>query len=266
MVFSQWTTGRSQESGQIALVVILLMVGVLIIGLSLASQSAQDLLLTTSEVESNRVFNAAEAGVEEALSQGFDFTGAEQIVNLEPGFYDLADVQYQVTKNDFLDTLVLENSAIAIDVSTAGSVGSPLLNIDWSTSSNCALDNPASLVISVYYDDAGTTAVRHYALAGCDRADGFTLVGASGQAGYSFGYQLPLTGNDLLVRIRPVYNKTTLRVTAANFTLPTEMYSIRSQAKNTRGEESRAVLVKRGLPAQPSVMDFALVSGVDIVK
>ena len=255
----------NQQRGQVALIVLLMMMAILIVGLSLAVRTAEDLLLTTSQAESARVFSAAEAGIEEALSQGFDFIGNEQFVSLGEGYYDLADVSYSVTKQNIVEVQTLEGASLKIDLSTAASMLNPLLDINWSETSNC-LDNPASLIISVYYDDAGTIAVRHYGLAGCDRGDGFILAGASGQSGFSFYYQLPLTPTDLVARIRPVYNDTKLMVSSANFTLPTQSYLIRAEAKNTVGNESRAVMVERSLPTQASVFDFALVSGINITK
>ncbi|MEN8253094.1 MAG: hypothetical protein ABFQ62_01820 [Patescibacteria group bacterium] len=254
------------QSGQVALVVLLLMVARLVTGLSLASRSAQDLMLSTSQLESSRVFSAAEAGIEEALSSDLNFTGSEQIVNLGSDYYEGAEVEYSINKHSLLDVLVFEGVVIKVDLT--GSTAGSLLDIDWSAESNCLTQDPASLLVSIYSQDAGSTQVRHFPLAGCDRSDEFntTAVSASPEVGLSFHYQLSLKDGDLFARIRPVYNDTRLRVEGANFSLPTQYLSIHSRAKNNYGDELRAVTVNRSLPTQPSIFDFVLFSGDSLIK
>ena len=63
---------KKTQSGQVAIVILLIMVVLLTVGLSLASRTTQELFLSQQESESARVFNAAEVGIEDALSQDFD--------------------------------------------------------------------------------------------------------------------------------------------------------------------------------------------------
>lgn len=256
----------SSQSGQVALIVLLLMVALLVAGLSLASRTAQDLMLSTSQLESSRVFSAAEAGIEEALSSEFDFAGSEQLVELGSDYYEGANVSYSINKHSLLDVLIFEGVVVKVDLAGVAAATSPALKIDWSVESNCLTEEPASLLISVYSQDAGVSKVRHYALAGCDRGDEFELAGASSESGLNFYYQLPLTTNDLFARIRPVYNGTRIKIEGVNFSLPTQYLSIRSQAENSSGDEVRIVTVERSLPAQPSVFDFVLFSGDTLIK
>ena len=50
----------------------------LTVGLSLAANTSSDLIISQQEEESNRVFNAAEAGIEKALSEDLIFSEETQ--------------------------------------------------------------------------------------------------------------------------------------------------------------------------------------------
>ena len=78
------------------------MAGMLTIGLSLASRTTQELFLSGQEADSARVFNAAEVGIEEALSQDLDFTG--ETYSAEIGSVENVDVNYTIGKVNSLKT------------------------------------------------------------------------------------------------------------------------------------------------------------------
>ena len=59
---------RSREAGQAGLIVMLVMVVLLTLGVSIATRSTQDVTQSRQEEETSRVFDAAEAGIEEALA------------------------------------------------------------------------------------------------------------------------------------------------------------------------------------------------------
>lgn len=61
---------RSGQSGEIIVVILLVMAVGLTIGLSVAGRSLTDVRLSTQIDESNRAFSAAEAGIENVLNQG----------------------------------------------------------------------------------------------------------------------------------------------------------------------------------------------------
>jgi Tfp pilus assembly protein PilX len=255
------------QSGQVGVAILLTMTVLLTMGLSVASRSTEDLFLSEQQSESARVFNAAEAGIEDALSSSFDFEGNTS----EGTIATISDtsVDYSVTKQNVLETRLFEGVSVKVDVDDSG-VGTGLTSdnniiIEWSKETDCVGQDPASLIVSVFYDDAGTTRARYYAYGACSRSDGFTL--ASDSAGnYYKDFTLPLLTGDLFVRIKTVYNDTHIRVAGDGWTLPVQAYNIRSEAKNDLGNETRAVEVNKTLDAAPAIMDYALFSGTTIVK
>ncbi len=250
------------HSGQIGVIILLIMAVLLTVGLTLAANSNKDLIISQQEEESGRVFNAAEAGIEKALSSDLNFaaesaTGTlDTIVNV--------GVSYDINKLRVLQTRLLEGMSVNIDV-TGVNAGQGL-TIDWSKEDNCSSQDPASLLVSIYYDDAGTTKVRHVTAGACNRSDGFTLGATGNYDGYRRRITIPLASGDLFARIKTLYNDTHLRVAGNGWTLPVQGFAIRSEAKNELGNETRAVEVTRSLPGAPAVMDYALVSGSDISK
>lgn len=253
----------SAQRGQVGVVILLIMVVLLTVGLSVASRSTQELFLTQQNVDSTRVFNAAEAGIDQALSSSLEFEGQQtsgEIANFNSA--DIA-VDYEVTKVNQLETRLFEMISVNVDVT--GNNGNGIL-IEWSKLDLCATEDVASLIASVYYDDAGVTRVRHYPLRGCDRSDNFLAANAINNDSYRRSYSLPLTSNDLFVRIKPIYNDTHIRVTGAGWTLPVQYYNIRSEATNSLGNETRIVEVNRTLNSAPSIFDYSLFSNTTLVK
>lgn len=258
---------KRRQSGQIGVIVLLTMAGMLTIGLSLASRTTQESLLTGKETESARVFNAAEEGIEEALSTSLDFEGDSTSGSLT---LDNIDVNYQVTKVDHLATKVFEGVSVGVDVT--GAHNDDDLQIYFAQTTDCSKD-PAAIIASVFYEDNGTTRVKHYPItanSNC-RDDGFESAHyfeteVDGVL-YMMQDQIPLENNSYLVRIKPIYNDTQLYVAGASgFDLPVQYYSIRSSASSDTGDENRIVQVNRTLATAPSIFDNALFSGTTIIK
>lgn len=259
---------RPSQSGQVGVIVMLIMTVLLTVGLSMATQTSQELLLTQQSAESARVFNAAEAGVEEALSTGFDFQGETAQGSLTTQVSDVS-VNYNVTKRRTLDTRLFEGLTVMVDV--AGVVTGQGLQIDWAKTGTCtgADSDPASLMLDIYFDDAGTTRMRQVPVVGCDHGDGFFAATSTSQSnGFWRHYTLPLQTNDLFVRIKPLYSDTDIRVTSSGaWTLPYQFYTVRSEALSTiDNETTRIVEVNRTLPAAPAILDYTVYSGTTITK
>jgi len=248
--------------GQIGLIVLLTMTVLMTVGLSVATRSSQDLINTQRGEESNRVFNAAEAGIEAALSADYAFEGDSTSGDIS-GFTDITG-DYTIAKQNTFETRLFEGVSVELDVT--GVVDGQGLTIDWSREDNCGTDNPASLVATIFFDDAGTTRARYMAIGACDRGDNFTLATTGNYGNYRRTYALPLQTDDEFVRIRAVYNDTHIKISGNGWTTPTQLYQIRAEAQNDSSNENRAVSVGRTLPTAPSVFDFALYSGTTIVK
>ena len=252
----------NSQAGQVGVIILLTMTGMLAVGLSVASRTTEESLLTGKEAESTRVFNAAEQGVEEALSSELDFDGDVFSGSID-SIYGLG-VDYTIQKSNVLETRIFEGVSVGVDV-TGASDGN-VLRIDWSKTDDCDNDTPASLIASIYYDDGGTTRVRHEALGACDHSDGFELASSIDQDGYRRRYDLPLQTGDFLIRLKSVYNDTHIKVSSSDFTMPVQQYVVRSQADNEESDETRIVEVNRTINSAPSILDYAVYSGDSLNK
>lgn len=263
------TKNNNFQAGQIGIAILLTMTVLLTMGLSVASRSTEDLFLSDQQAESARVFNAAEAGIEDALSSNFNFEGNTSSGSI--GSISDTTVDYTISKQNVLETRLFEGVSVKVDVDDSGSGAGLLaprdLSISWSKETNCASDDPASLIVAVFYDDAGTTRARYYAYGACTQTpdDGFIISGA-GTDGYYRQQTVNLVPGDLFVKIKAVYNDTHLKVAGSGWTLPVQAYNVRSQAKNDFGNETRIVEVNKSLDTTPAIMDYALFSGTTIIK
>ena len=223
--------------------------------------------LSQQEEESNRVFNAAEAGVERALATDLSFTGE----SFNSGNTTIAgtdsNLNYNITKNRVLESRLIEGTTAMVQLQDSATTLPGSIYVDWSIATDCnsATDKPSTIIVSVYSVTTSVSAdVRHYSFAGCNRNDSIPM-GATGQNGYFRRATITTQAGDQFMRVKTVYNNTYLRV-GGSTALPTQAYDIRSAATSQLGTEARTVQVKRTLSAAPSVMDFALFSGTTLVK
>lgn len=267
----QYKAPTHAQSGQVALIILLIMVVVLTLGVSLASRTVMDVTLTRQEEQGGRVYQAAESGVESALNADLAndalytndaFTGTLNSIS------DI-DVNYSVARKKTLETRVGEGGAVAVDVT--GTANGNQLAINWGKGKDCngasPADNAASLLIRVYNVTGGVTTVKQYAYAACTYTNGYPVTGTLvGDNGYYRKVLITLATGDKAVRVQPVYADTYLQVDGVGWTLPVQYYAITSNARNQLGNETKAIQVSRTLPTFPGIMDYALYSGTTIVK
>lgn len=256
---TQNTTKPNAQSGQVAVVVLLIMVVLLTIGLSLASRTTQEVFLSQQQSETARVFNAAESGVEEALSQ--DFASGQSEGSL---VVDGVDVTYTVDTQNILDTLITEGMSAHIDL--AGYAGNVV--IDWAQEAACA--DRASFVATIFYDDAGTLRAQHISFGPpttcVNHNDNFLQGSTLGGTPYFHRYTITaanLPANAQFMRLKPVYADADVLV-SGGVGFPSQHNTIRSTASYSGGDEQRSIEVSRSLPAAPAFMDYALYSGGSI--
>jgi len=257
-----------QKSGQATLIILLVVAVTLGFGLSIISQSITDVKISQHEQESSRAFSAAETGIEKALQNISTIPlGEEQSSQI-----DGIDVNYTVTDRNTLDAVLSENETAQVAL---GGVNNTL-TVEW-VDSTSGTENPgncsgvtassnqtaASLLVSVIDDSNG---IVNYGINACslNGSNGMEDVSAAGGGNYLRSYDIMVTANDSLVRIRPIYNQTSLRVSGAT-DLPTQTYVISSQAQ-AETQEAKAVEVTRNEPATPSVFDYVLFSGSSLAK
>lgn len=257
----------SAQAGQIGVIILLIMAVLLTAGLSLAVRTTQELFLSQQTAESTRVFNAAEAGIEEALSNDLSFEGEQTSGSITT--IENTSVDYTITKVRNLETKLFEGVTVMVDV--AGATNGSSMTVDWSTIDACSgsANDTASLIVDIYSQTGSDTVVRHVLLGGCNRGDGFDVSTSVNNDGYRRRSTVALQSGDLFVRIKPIYNDTDIRVSISGFggwEPPVQYYNIRSEARNDRGDETRIVEVNRTLPTAPSIMDYVLYSGTTINK
>jgi hypothetical protein len=244
------------------------MIVVLTVGLSLSARSSSELALSQQEQESTRVFNAAEAGVEQALNTDFasltsDVVGTTTVAGAN------STVNYAINRVRFLETRLNQGMSAKVQLSDQSQPPPSGVRIYWAKENNCG-QKPASIIVSIYSQNAGSSvpiSVRHLAYAACNNGDDVAVSANSGLPGYMKEQWVPLQPSDYFLRVKAVYNDANIRVTSVSpETLPIQGFAIRSVATSTLGNENRNVEVNRTLPSAPSVMDYALISGTSLAK
>lgn len=258
---------NSSQSGQIAIIVLLIMVVLLIVGLSLARRTSEEILLSGQVEDTTRVFNAAETGVEDALSKLAE--GVEDDQNTPINVGDDAQYTYSIDPENVLEVDNLQPNQVAtVDLSSSTNV----IDIFWAKDSVCS--DRAALIVSVYYDN-GNSVFHEAVIPNCsyptDRATGFTKTNVSEtDASYELRSRFRMSNMNtysgkVFMRIRPLYKPTMLSVTGAG----QQQYVIRSEGTERDPDgnsEQRAIEVTRTKPAPPAVFDYALYSGGDLSK
>jgi hypothetical protein len=266
----------SSQSGQIAVVILLLMAVLLVLGLSLATRTSEEVFLSQQSSESARVWNAAETAAEEKLSQlqagnTQSFTKTYEKNNAE------ADVSVQ--PNNSLETTVDQMETVEVDLGNGGYNGT--LRIWFGKGGDCS--KYPDLLVSIYYRYSPTDirVLHHPVAAKCNdttaarTTNNFNMslthyIQGQGTSGFANLANIPIRNevgrSDFKVRIKPLYNNAELRIDSQDMTLPPQQHTITSRARNLSGDEERAVQVTRSLPTAPSILDFALYSGGSITK
>src|SRR3989344_3852567 len=263
------------KSGQAALTVLLVIAVALGFGLSIISQATTDVRIARQEQESARAFNAAEAGIEAALqniSAAAALIGPQQI----SGLGDDVSGSYVVETANQLSAFFAENDTVQVNLADHDP-GLTTVTINWvKADSNienpgCSSEavTPASLVLTIIKGTAYGYSQRNFAYNACGVLDnGMAAAALSGDAGYLKKVEVDIEAGYELMRIRPVYNQTSLLVTG-NAPLPIQGYEIASSAQvgtNDQSLATKAIEVTRTEPGAPAVFDYVLFSGTNLTK
>ena len=275
------------KSGQILILVLLIVVVSLAVGLSVASRNLTNLRISTQTQESQRAFSAAEGGVEDVLSRLQTLAQTQQAAltsgsGYNDTFYvgDLSATVKVFGRNVYETTVPLGEVA---QVTLVVNPGPPVsyytgnLTIEWqvtpdapieltfvcdsiSLSNNCTVNSVAGV-------DHGDYAQNRFAY----QAPG----SLGGQQGFqnctqiasicSVTINVPSAAKPIILRIKPFHNAVNLKVYGTP-SLPTQIYEINSVAKTSLGITRRVQVTKTALPALPAVFDYVLYSEGDIVK
>lgn len=277
---------KNPNQGQALMMVVLIMfVGLQMVVITFMNSLA-DLRLSTMEDQSERAFNASEAGIEDLLA--LNESDIDTYVGVGetdmPGSVDGLDPRANVGGNEYYKYQIKQNDTG--EVQLAGNLGVSTVDIYWTNTSSNSEHNTgdacygSGLLIEKWTNNAGTINVNRYNFppSGCNNDP---YVGWSGSTSGNDAYygldlignfqsklntSIAVTNNDIMLRIRPINNMATIYVVGNGGTMPLQVHNITSSASTNTGE-SRALQVVRTVPQLPSIFDYVLFSGKNpIVK
>lgn len=248
------------NSGQVGIILLLITVVMLTVGISVVSRTTSDVNISTTNEQANRALDIAETGVERALNQPNLATYSPP-----PTTIGQVNLSTQVSSQRTLEATVEQGYTVGVDLE---GMPASTVTIEWAKETACTAQ--ASLVLTVFNFAGGANPpVRRYYVgppvsAGCNRGDNFAAALAATTPGFALRTTVATLAGDELMRIRPLYATTDVRVSGAN--LPTQSYTIRSTAQNSTSRETKVVEVNRTLPIPPAVFDYVLFSGTSITQ
>lgn len=277
---------QKRNSGQVAMIVLLIMAVTLVISLSLAKGTTTEIAQTAQRAETTRIFSEAESGTEMILTN--------LITAMRAGSQDNIDEFVGRTSEYISDTLLdggtasdrsqMEYSVEAseeLEISLAAGeateyrfmdfTGAPSEEPDrdvkyWWATKGQDCGEQASLIIARYYLDGTEVKTEFTALNPLCGGPSNNFVNAdAGDADFENYYSFTYGEFDLFVRVIPVYHSTQLKIEGGTLD---QQYAVRTEAMNLVGEdqETQAVAATSTVLHLPSYMDYAVYSGVDLVK
>lgn len=279
---------QKRNSGQVAMIVLLIMAVTLVISLSLAKGTTTEIAQTAQRAETTRIFSEAESGTEMILTNLITAMRAGDPGNI---IGDLVDQNSEDIKIFLLDNApesdrsemtysVGASQELEISLAAGESTeyrfmnfqGDPAETSDppvkyWWASSGQSCGEQASLIIARYYL-VGTEVKTEFTALNpfCGGPSNNFISASNGDAEYANFYTATYDAtNTLFVRVIPVYRPTQLKIEGGRLD---QQYFARTEAMNLVGEdqETQAVAASSTVLHLPSYMDYAVYSGVDLVK
>ena len=215
-----------KRKGQVALVVVLVVLVGLTIGVAILGRSVTNVGISNQEEERARSFSAAEAGVEDALRQDLSMLA----ISGSGGNFNVGNssVSYKVSKLTNVTAEINPGEVVTVDWSKSGASS---FSVAW-TGATCSSNLVATAITS-----AGT--VVHSV--------------PSSPATFS-------KGSGGLVRMRFVGCRTNVTINGTGG----DLSFFQVDSVGTSGEANSKVEVVRSAPAASGLLDFAVFSGGDI--
>jgi hypothetical protein len=264
------------QSGQILLVVVLTMVIALTVGLSIASRIVTELKLSKQNEESQRAFQAAEAGIQQTLKQQSALSTPVDLKN----------------NSSFTTTFTIDNgSAIVLnngqDVDQAagadvwlsnypdysspmGSGATVNATVYWgSPSQSSCLSGSGDLAVPalevvLLQGSVSSPSIQKYIFegSGCSRIAGATTgtPGTFTVKGTQFSNSATLSfANGLIMKVIPVFNSSLVSFQSGNFIFPAQGSIVTSTGNS--GDTVRKVVYYKSYPQMPlEVFPYSLLS------
>lgn len=282
------------QSGQIIVLVLLILFLGLTVALSVVSRTLSDLKQTTVTDESSRAFSAAEAGIEEALRTGI---GAPAPVDLG----NKANYQVEITSASGVaeyafpqkvahdDTqqiwLAAHDDSGNVVESAFADLGDKIY-VEWGDSGDSEAGNTAIEISLIYKDGGDDYKMEKWAVDPKTRSNFETAVACPiagsgdnckiGAGIYTFKYSKELdiasfrggAKIPMALRLRPLYNETPqplgVKFLEAGKSFPAQGREIISTG--TSGTVTRKVKVFKSYASLPAIFDYVLFSNSDITK
>lgn len=273
---------KNSQSGQILLIVVLSMVVALSVGLSIASRTISNLNISKQNEESQRAFQAAEAGLERAVRQVY--TGGDT-ANFDGGLannsnFDV-DIQSEPSNKFQLNGGDIVERAVGLDVwmSNYPDYTSPYsgkVKLFWGkTTHDCGrtgADYPPALEVLLIYGDDQNPQLLREVFDPCARISGTssTTVTSGPQDHMGTTYQYSATfpsgassmNQGLLFKVIPIFNSTQMGIEGLNGNLPAQGSVITSTG--TSGDTVRKIQYFQSYPQIPNeLFPYAIVSQND---
>lgn len=279
------------EKGQVILILILVMTVALAIGISVIQRSLSDISTATRVEQSSRAFSAAEAGIEQVLSNGnltvsFPDNSSNATVtsdlmpavNAGRGSQDPLECppgNSRLTKEEVFQVWLADPDSITNP--PAESYTGSRLNVFWGDP-DAGVDDKAALELTLVYYEGSEYKQKKWFLdqQGVTRSpeNNFTPVACSPVAFGSGGrYQCNYTITGLptglmLLRARLLYNKTSqpfaVQAPDAGSSIPSQAKVLKSEGFS--GQSKRTIQVCQIAKVVPFYFDYAVFAAGDINK
>ncbi|MBP8591564.1 hypothetical protein KBI33_03850 [Candidatus Shapirobacteria bacterium] len=250
---------RKGSSGQALLIILLVLSVALTTGLALVARTTTDISISEKETASSKAFEAAEAGVEEALKAIEAGQSLPSSLTLEPGG-ERAEVTIGQSEavGNLAQWKIFPGQAATIWLNKISLDGQdfPADDIEYNNNSiNLCWTGADNLEAAVYYQQGSSYKVDRYYLEGG--------AGCQGLAKGATINSLPEGKKFINVRFYST-NPSDQATIAVDNSLPRQGTVVESEAKV--GEVVRKVSVFQGWPTVPQFFDFAVLSAGSLTK
>ncbi|MEK7571382.1 MAG: hypothetical protein AAB553_03835 [Patescibacteria group bacterium] len=254
------------QSGQVLLIVILVMVVALTVGLSVAARSITNVRIANEEESSERAFAAAEAGLERALVSNAATTGSlSNSALFETTLSTLSGQEFLLQGG----TPIPQDDGVDLWLSTYPSYSNPWsgnITIYWGVSgdvcnASATTNTMPALMVSLITGTSAFPRITYYAFEPCNARAGnnFEVIPTNGGTitGKTFLYRRTIAvSSGIVARIVPLYAPAVIGVRGCDGAnnncnaLPTQGTLI--QSVGTSDTTKRKIVSFRGYPKVPS--------------
>lgn len=267
-----WIKRMKRRGGQILVLILLVVVVALSVGLSVASRNITNLRISTQTEQSQRAFSAAEGGVEDVLSRLSTIAGEVAVGSAKDYEVLVGELKADVTVRaaNIYEALVSEGTVAQVDLA-GPPAATGTIQIEWAkTSDEAESAEPASIEVTIVYGiSLGPYTQKRFALAGQGAGrdeQGFTGSNCSLPGVFKCATTITLESNPLFLRVRPFWNRTTVKVVSVGGSLPVQTYDVTSTVTTELGVTRRVQVKRTALPQLPAAFDYVLFSESDIAK